>query len=86
MKFQVYILYSTILDKYYIGYTADDISERIRKHNSNHKGFTGKVNDWLLKYTEQFESKELAMKREKEIKSKKSRKYIEQLFIEHPDY
>jgi putative endonuclease len=73
MKFQVYILYSISLDRYYIGYTADDISERIRKHNSNHKGFTGKVNDWQLKYTEQFEGKELAMKREKEIKSKKSR-------------
>jgi putative endonuclease len=29
---------------------SDDLEERIRKHNSNHKGFTGIVNDWGLTY------------------------------------
>ena len=50
-----YILFSKSLNKYYIGSTSD-IQERIRKHNSNHKGFTGKTNDWELVYTEKFDS------------------------------
>jgi putative endonuclease len=79
MIFHVYILYSPSLNKFYIGYTGEDLSERIRKHNSNHKGFTGKVGDWELKYQEEFAEKSLAARREREIKSWKSRKMIERL-------
>ena len=43
--FKVYILYSETKNKYYVGYTRDSITERIRKHNSNHKGFTGETGD-----------------------------------------
>ena len=50
----LYILYSATLNKYYVGHTADDLAERIRKHNSNHKGFTGGIGDWTLMYKEQF--------------------------------
>ncbi|HOZ51408.1 MAG TPA: GIY-YIG nuclease family protein [Chitinophagaceae bacterium] len=39
--YHTYILYSASLNKYYIGFTADEINERLQKHNSNHKGFTG---------------------------------------------
>ena len=74
-----YILYSVSLDKYYIGTTSDILEERIRKHNSNHSGFTGKSNDWKLIYKEDFSDKLLAMKREREIKAWKSRKRIEAL-------
>ncbi len=49
-----YILYSEQLDKYYIGHTAE-LEERSRRHNSNHKGWTGKVNDWEIDYSEEFE-------------------------------
>ncbi len=38
-----------------------------------------KANDWVVKYTESFETRAAAMKRELEIKKKKSRKYIERL-------
>jgi len=76
MAYFVYILFSKIKNRYYIGYTGDEIEERIRKHNSNHKGFTGKENDWALVYKEVFDKKDIAMKREKEIKSWKSRKMI----------
>ena len=63
-----YILFSKSLNKYYIGSTSD-IQERIRKHNSNHKGFTGKTNDWELVYTEKFDSIQKARFREKQIKN-----------------
>ena len=77
--FFVYILYSQIKNKFYIGYTGDEINERIRKHNSNHKGFTGGIVDWELKYSELFDSKSDAIKREKQIKNWKSRSLIEKL-------
>ena len=62
-----------------MGFTGDLIEERIRKHNSNHKGYTGNMGDWELVYSEVFTEKSLAMKREKEIKKWKSRKSIEKL-------
>jgi putative endonuclease len=76
--FFAYILYSSSKDKYYIGSTAD-IDGRIRKHNTNHSGFTGKTGDWVLKWSESFITKEEAGKRERQIKGWKSRKMIERL-------
>ena len=79
MQFTVYILYSTFKSKYYIGFTGDDINERLRRHNTNHRGFTGGIGDWIIVYKEQFSTKQEAMQREKQIKSWKSRKLIEKL-------
>ena len=83
----VYIIYSPEIDKFYVGHTCDDIDQRIRRHQSNHKGFTGKAKDWELKHIEFFESKSLAFKREKQIKGWKSRQLIEKLIAGsgHPD-
>ena len=78
--FHLYI-FSPTKNKYYIGHTGDDPVERIRKHNSNHKGFTGGIGDWELKYSEEYVTKSEAVKREKEIKSWKSRKMIEKLIL-----
>ena len=75
----LYILYSNKLDNFYVGATCDDIKERLRRHNSNHKGFTGRVSDWEVVYSEKFDSKESAFAREKEVKKWKSRKMIEHL-------
>jgi putative endonuclease len=74
-----YILYSATLNKYYVGHTDDEITERIRKHNSNHKGFTGGYGDWTLVYQEQYHTKNEALAREKQVKAWKSRKEIEKL-------
>jgi putative endonuclease len=74
-----YIFYSQTKDKFYVGHTCDTIEERIRKHNTNHKGFTGGIGDWLLVYTEAFNDKSEAYKRELEVKAWKSRKRIAQL-------
>ena len=64
----MYILYSVEKDLYYVGSTCDTLSERIRKHNSNHKGFTGRANDWQLKYAESYPDKSAAYRRELEVK------------------
>ena len=77
-KFFVYIIFSSSLNKYYIGYTTD-LVKRLGEHNNRVSTFTSKASDWVLKYQQGFPERELAMKREKEIKNKKSRKYIEWL-------
>jgi putative endonuclease len=50
------------------------VGERLRKHNSNHDGYTGKYRDWKVVYKEVFQTKELAYNREREVKKWKSRK------------
>ncbi|MEW4922622.1 GIY-YIG nuclease family protein [Algibacter sp. 2305UL17-15] len=79
MGHYTYILHSKEIDRYYVGFTSDALKERLRKHNTNHKGYTGKANDWVVVYFETYNSKKEAYAREREIKSKKSRDYIERL-------
>ncbi len=78
MNFYLYITYSVSLDRFYVGYTSD-LEKRLFGHNNGVSEYTSKASDWELKYTEAYSTRELAMKREKEIKKKKSRKYIEWL-------
>lgn len=74
-----YILYSKSIDKYYIGHSCEDLQERLRKHLSDHKGFTSKAKDWMIVYFEAFKNKSDAYKREIEIKTWKSKSKIEKL-------
>ncbi len=76
--YSVYIIYSRSFDKYYVGYT-EDIVNRLAQHNGGVSTFTANASDWELKFTEEYPSREMAHKRELEIKKKKSRKYIEWL-------
>jgi len=76
-----YILFSVSRNVFYVGHTCDDLSERLRKHNSNHKGFTGGCVDWEVVYFESFPDKSTAYKREREVKSWKSRKKLMELIV-----
>ena len=79
MSFYVYILYSVRLNKYYIG-SCEDVSIRLdEQHNAGRVISTKSGMPWILKYTEIFETRSAAVKREMEIKKKKSRKYLEWL-------
>ena len=78
MNFYVYILFSSSLNRYYIGST-NDVEERLKKHLSSIKGFTSKAKDWEVKYTESFETRSEAVQREMQIKKWKSRIMIEKL-------
>ena len=77
--FTMYILYSQSLAKFYIGFTGDSIEDRLAKHLSNHRGFTGKAKDWKVVYTEIFSTKAEAMKGESQIKGWKSNVRIKEL-------
>ena len=78
MSFYVYILYSSGHDQYYVGHSKD-LEDRIFRHTNSGSKSTKKANDWVIRYTEKFESRQEAMHREREIKNKKSKKYIEWL-------
>jgi len=78
MTYHFYILFSDIANKYYIGHTSQ-LEDRLCKHNSNHKGFTGKTNDWKVVYTETFETKSEAYARERQVKAWKRRSRIMEL-------
>ena len=80
--YYVYILYSKTANKYYIGH-SDDVQRRLSEHNdplANKDKFCAKNGPWEIVYTEpDFITRADAMKREKQIKSWKSRKKIEEL-------
>ena len=78
MPYHTYILYSSSLDKYYIGST-ENIEHRVEEHNSGKGNYTSRGLPWALVYKEEFATRSEALKREYEIKRKKSRKYIEWL-------
>ncbi|WP_226063517.1 GIY-YIG nuclease family protein [Kaistella polysaccharea] len=76
--FYLYILYSENIDSYYVGVSAN-VEERLKRHLSNHKGYTAKTKDWIIIYTEIFDTKTEALRREIEIKNWKSKIMIEKL-------
>jgi putative endonuclease len=78
MKYSVYILYSQSRDKYYIGYTYNP-AERLLEHNAGATPSTRPGIPWVLVYTEEFNDKTSAIRRELAIKKMKSRKYIQNL-------
>jgi predicted GIY-YIG superfamily endonuclease len=64
--FYTYILYSKSIDRYYIGHTSN-IEDRVSRHNEGSTRFTSQTNDWQMIYSEEYETKGEAMKRENQI-------------------
>jgi putative endonuclease len=73
-----YILHSKSLNKYYTGYT-ENLELRIKRHNSGWGKYSTRGIPWNLVYSETYTDKTEVIKRENEIKRKKSRRYIENL-------
>ena len=46
--FSTYILYSEAINKFYIGFTGEEVQFRLAKHLAHHKGFTAKTKDWKI--------------------------------------
>jgi len=74
--FYVYVLKSKIFNKIYIGYTSE-LKGRLEAHNHiSNKGWTKAFKPWELVYSEEYNTKIDAMKREKQLKSQKGREFI----------
>ena len=76
--YYVYILYSAKADRYYTGQT-ENLELRLQSHNIGLVTSTQAYGPWKLKYSEAYETRSEAMRREREIKARKSRRYIEEL-------
>ncbi len=75
---KVYIIYSEKIDRYYTGIT-EDLPWRLERHNQGWGRFSKRGIPWIVVHTEEFENKSAALTREREIKNRKSRAYIESL-------
>ena len=75
--FTVYILYSETLDGFYVGRTSIGIEERMRRHLSNHSGYTGKAKDWQLVWKYRTEELSISTRLEKKIKSRGAKRYLQ---------
>jgi putative endonuclease len=74
--YKVYALYSSKFNKIYIGYSSNP-EERLKSHNElATKGYTIKFRPWNLIYSETLNTKQQALKREKQSKSAKGREFI----------
>jgi putative endonuclease len=82
--FFVYILKSSVTNKYYVGQTSD-IEKRLSYHNSGYSKSTKTGIPWKLIYSEKYDTRQHAMKREAELKKYKSRIMIEKIIGEHLD-
>ena len=81
--YYVYILYSPSADKYYIGQT-ENLELRLKFHNElSEKSYTSKHRPWILKKHIGVNNRSEAVRVERMIKKRKSRKFIE-LLISYP--
>lgn len=75
--FNVYVLRSLKNGKRYVGYTSRSVQERLTEHNSGKATFTRQNGPFVLIYTEEYQTKNEAMKREKFLKSGQGRKFLD---------
>jgi putative endonuclease len=76
--FFVYIIQSKKDNSFYIG-QCEDLDCRLSKHNDGFSKYSSSKSPWRLVYFEVYPSRSEAIIREKVIKAKKSRKYLEYL-------
>jgi len=74
----VYILRSEKSGRYYVGST-NDLDRRLHEHNIGHTPSTRNKGPWVVVYSERAQTEAEARKRERQIKSWKSRVRIEEL-------
>ena len=74
----VYILQSLVDGSYYVGSTQD-IKARLARHNAGRSKYTKAKRPWKLVYSEAHSDRLAAVRREQEIKDRKSRVCIERL-------
>jgi putative endonuclease len=77
--YMTYVLQSIKTGEYYIGQT-ENICDRLIQHNDGLNRSTKYARPWKLAHCEEFETRSEAIKRERYLKSLKSRKALQKLF------
>ena len=78
MAYYLYIIQSDRDNSFYIG-TAQNLEERILRHNQGRSKYTKPKRPWNLVYIEEHPDRSSAMKREYAIKRRKSKDYLAKL-------
>jgi len=73
--YYIYVLYSNIDDKFYVGYT-EDLRQRMKEHDRKKSSSDKILKNLKLLYYEACLSKTDAQKREKQLKTGFGRKYL----------
>jgi putative endonuclease len=76
-KFFIYALYSEKYKQFYIGHT-DDLKRRFEQHNKGRVNSTKPYRPYKIIYFEEVDTKAEAVKREKELKLTKGRRFLKQ--------
>jgi putative endonuclease len=74
--FYVYILFSSSLEKYYVGYT-ENVNNRVMQHNSGKGNYTSKGIPWILIKTFECASRSSAIQLELKIKKRGIKRYLQ---------
>ena len=77
--FTVYVLKSEVIQKGYVGMT-DDLTRRLKEHNSGRNTYTMRHLPWVVIYTEEFETLEMARERERCLKTAAGRRFLKRFF------
>ncbi|MES0364136.1 MAG: GIY-YIG nuclease family protein [Desulfobacteria bacterium] len=78
MVYFVYILQSLKDGSYYVGSTQD-LDSRLERHNQGRSKYTKAKKPWELVFREEHPDRSSTIKRESEIKRRKSSQFIESL-------
>ena len=73
--FTVYIIYSSVIDKFYTGQT-EDIQRRLEEHNRGKTSFSAQGMPWTLVYSKDCSSRSEAIKLEKFIKKRGASRFL----------
>jgi putative endonuclease len=76
--FVVYVLQSTVADRRYIG-SAADAQVRLGQHNAGFSRSTKAWRPWVIVHQEFFETRALAMRRERFFKTGRGREELKRL-------
>lgn len=81
----VYIIHSEKTNKFYIGFTTEDVTQRVERHNNDYyeDKFTASGKPWRFFLEIKCTSLKQARQIENHIKKMKSKKYIQNL-IKYP--
>ena len=74
--FYVYIIYSSSLEKYYVGST-DNVERRLGQHNAGRGNFTSKGCPWILIVSIELSSRSEAVRLEHKVKKRGIKRYLQ---------
>jgi putative endonuclease len=78
VEYCLYILYSSSIEKYYIGQT-EDLKERVEQHNIGKSRSTKHEKPWKLVYHEKYLTRSEAVLRERFLKSPSGWKELKEI-------